>query len=331
MKKVAIVNTDLYTLQATHVVPVNNGNGFKELAGTWYHPLTEEQFEFRYYRDARRSVYDGTFHNATGLPLYEYDVTIQQMGRTLTGHGMNVYGKFTLFGEYQVGENCWHIDKEYTPFTAEDIQEGTRAIWEYVDAHHQPTDQDLIRPPLTIGEVRFALNVAFKGQLFLFELSLLLRSSRPLPPFRILVDAIRVSPYGSKKPIQQQMDFFQSLLYTIQTNGMNYGGHCLHELFTTYQQAVKNREELVKLKRQTANLQTKISKYQMPGQPLPVPTVGAAGAGGGVVRQKRQYIRRKPYVAPPLGSRPKRKYTRRAKPTTGTTTGVATADDWQRS
>ena len=320
MKKVATINPDLFTLHATHVVPVNNGNGFKELSGTWYHPITKQQFEFRYHRDARRSVYDGTFHNATGLTLYEYDVTIQHMGRTLTGHGMNLYGKFTLFGEYQVEENCWYIDKEYTPFTAEDIQEGTRAIWEYVDAHYQPTEQDYIRPHLTNGEVRFALNVAFKGQLFLFELSLLLRSSRPLPPFRILVDAIRVSPYGSKKPIQQQMNFFQSLLYAIQTKGMNYGGRCLHELFTAYQESVKEREELVKLRRQIANLQTKIAKYQMPGQPLP--TTVARGA----VRQKRQYIRRKPYVTPPPGSRPKRKYTRRAKPATNT--GVA-VDVWQ--
>lgn len=311
--------TTTYRLFATQFELTNQGNGFKLLAGEWLHPTTNRTFRFEYTRDARRAVCDGMFESMRPWGLREYDVNIRYNGMTLTGQGMNIHGKFTLNGVYDIQGQRWVIDKTYTPITVDDIRQSTDWIWNYIDAHHVPAQTG--RNTLSAWEIGFAINVAFKEYLYLLELSVHLRSS--YPPFRVLVDAIAKSHYGTKKTVQRQLGFFESVLYAIQLNGIDYCGERLQELFLKLQRQREEQKELVKLRRQVASLQTKLVKYQphhhfqsqllhqeqQQQQPLPA-------------KPKRPYVRRKGDVAANHtigtttgGVLTKRKYTRRTPPT----------------
>lgn len=310
--------TTTYRLIATQFELANQGNGFKLLAGNWLHPATDQSFRFEYTRDARRAVCDGLFESMRPWELREYDVYIQYNGMTLTGQGMNIHGKFTLNGAYDIQGQRWVIDKTYTPITMDDIRQSTDWIWNYIDAHYVPSSAD--QRTLSAWEIGFAINVAFKDYLYLLELSVHFRSS--FPPFRVLVDAIAKSHYGTKKTVQRQLEFFESVLYAIHMNGIDYCGARLQELFLKLQRQREEQKELVKLRRQVASLQTKLAKYQpqhfhgqllhqeqQQQQQLPLP----------LVKRKRPYVRRNVGTATPTtatgGVLTKRKYTRRTPPT----------------
>ena len=277
--------TTTYSLIATQFELASQGNGFKLLAGTWTHPATNRLFRFEYTRDARRTVYDGSFESARPWVLREYDVSIQCAGTVLTGHGMNIHGRFTLNGSYDIQNKRWVIDKTYTPMTIDDIRQSTDCIWNYVDAH-TPATVDR-KATLTPGEIGFAVSVAFKDYLYLLELSVHLR--RASPPFRVLVDAIAKSHYGSKKIVQRQLEFFESVLYAIQAKGMDYCGRHLQELYFRLQRERKEQEELVKLRRQVASLQSKLAKYQ---PQLFQEQFLHQEQQLGLVKRKRPYVRR---------------------------------------